>query len=349
MKKSIRFLFLFLLCGALIFTSCMSPQKETEPVEPSQTTEPVSPEVTEPVITEPLVEPEVAPCTLTKTDSRMLWRIDGKDKNGEDSVLYVLGTFHFADDSIYPFSDEILEAWNSADRLAAEISSDDQIRFASEVLPAILTESQQLAVGRSVIDELSPDSRMFFYNSFTPEQRDLFNSFEPWYLGLSLSSGLVMAMGLDPNSGLDNVLTAMAMEEGRSIEGLDALDTQVNILRFGSWEEQLAVAEQNVKEIINIEESAQNLIELYMAYVNDDPDAIQTLVDEDEELDVSEEEAEILERYTKAVYEDRNSAWAEKFYDYILEGGTTFVFAGSAHFCSENSVFNKMKAKNYLK
>ncbi|MCR4941057.1 MAG: TraB/GumN family protein [Treponemataceae bacterium] len=349
MKKSIRFLFLLILCGALIFTSCMSRQEVTEPVEPGQTTEPVSPEVTEPVITEPVVEPEVAPSTLTKTESRMLWRIDGKDRNGEDSIVYILGTFHFADNSVYPFSDEILGAWKSADRLAAEISSDDQVRLSNEVLPAMLAESQKAAVGRQALDELSDDCRMFFYNSFTPEQRDLFNSFEPWYTGLSCSSGLVMAMGLDPNSGLDNILTAMAMEEGRSIEGLDALETQTDILRFGSWEEQLVITEQSVRELINIQKSAENLVSLYTAYVNDDPETIQILVDEEIELDLPEKDAEILDRYTKAVYEDRNDDWAEKIHEYILDGGTTFIFAGSAHFCSENSVFNKMREKNYLK
>ena len=87
----------------------------------------------------------------------MLWRIDGTDKNGNPSVVYVLGTFHFATDEIYPFSDEILNAWNNADRLVAEISYDDQIRFTNEILPAMLEESQKLAVGRNVIDELSPD------------------------------------------------------------------------------------------------------------------------------------------------------------------------------------------------
>ena len=352
MKNRLLSLLVALLCAALLLTSCMSRQSVTEPVEPVTTpveqTEPVVVEPVEPEPVEPVVTEEAA-ATLTKTGSRMLWRIDGTDRNGEKSVVYVLGSFHFADDSVYPFSDEILDAWNDADRLVAEISSDDQIRFTNEVLPAMLEESQRLAAGRNAVDELPSDCRMFFYNSFSPDQREIFNSFEPWYLGLSCSSGLVMAMGMDAASGIDNVLTFMAMDEGRSIEGLDALETQADILRFGSWDEQLVIAAQSVREMINIQESAVNLLKLYSAYVNDDPETIQALVDEEKELDLSEEDFNVILRYNKAVYEDRNAAWAEKIRDYLLDGGTTFIFAGSAHFCSKDSVFNKMKAKKYIK
>ena len=360
MKKSLFALLVALLCAGLFITSCASKPEVVTPVEPvgpeqgeivtpepTEPVEPVEPEPAQPVVT------EEAAATLTKTDSRMLWRIDGTDKNGNPSVVYVLGTFHFATDDIYPLSDEILDAWNSADRLVAEISSEDQIRFTNEILPAMLVESQQLAIGRNVIDELSPENRLFFYNSFTPEQRDLFNSFEPWYLGLSCSSGLVMAMGMDPSSGIDNVLTTMAEVGGRPVEGLDPIDVQVNILRFGDWDEQLVIAEQSVGELVNIEKTYLYLLLLYQAYVDDDPDAMTALLieqDEEESQDLNNAEAaEVIERYSYAVYTERNSSWADKIHDYLLEGGTTFIYAGSAHFCGVNSVFDIMRERNYIK
>jgi uncharacterized protein YbaP (TraB family) len=348
MKKSLFALLALLLCVAMFFTSCATKPEVVTPVTPVEpgTTEPITPEQIEPVLP---AEPEFVPATLTKTDSRMLWRIDGTDKNGNPSVVYVLGTFHFATDEIYPLSDEIVDAWNSADRLVAEISSDDQIRFTNEILPAMLEESQKLAVGRNVIDELSPDNRLFFYNSFTPEQRDLFNSFEPWYLGLSCSSGIVMAMGMDPQSGIDNVLFEMAQDAGRPIEGLDPIEVQVNILRFGDWDEQLVVAEQSVAELVNIEKTYENILSLYMAYVDDEPEVIEALVDGEEQEELGEDVDPVLIRYANTVYAERNEAWSEKIRDYIIEGGTTFVYGGSAHWCSQNSVFNIMKEKNYIK
>ncbi len=66
-----------------------------------------------------------APATLTETPARMFWRIDGTDKNGNPSTVYVQGTFHVGDDRLYPLADMVVEAWGTADRLMAEISDED--------------------------------------------------------------------------------------------------------------------------------------------------------------------------------------------------------------------------------
>ena len=338
-----------LLCAAAFFTSCASsPETKVPPVEqgtPEEQTEPI-------VIFEP-IPTETAEATLTKTGSRMFWRIDGTDKNGKPSTVYLLGTFHFADEAVYPFSDETLSAWNDADRLVGEMSSSDKTLFSDKVINEMLAESQIKAVGRNVLDELSGESRMFFYNSFAPEQREIFNSFEPWYLGLSCSSSLVMIIGMDPAYGIDAFLDDMALNAGRSVEGLDSLETQVGILRFGSWEDQLVIAEQSIRELINMQESYNSLMALYSAYVNDEPETMTSLLigedvgDSDESM--TEAEKEVISRYNNAVYTERNSSWADKIHGYILDGGTTFIYAGCAHFCGMDSVFDIMKERNYIK
>ena len=40
-----------------------------------------------------------------------------------------------------------------------------------------------------------------------------------------------------------------------------------------------------------------------------------------------------------ALLDDRNKAWSYKIEDYLLQGGTTFIFAGCAHFTGSASVF----------
>ena len=61
--------------------------------------------------------------TLTKTDSRAFWRIDGTDKNGNPSTVYIQGTFHLGDERIFPLSEEVQQAFVNADRHAGEIST----------------------------------------------------------------------------------------------------------------------------------------------------------------------------------------------------------------------------------
>ena len=64
-----------------------------------------------------------APATLTKTDSRAFWRIDGTDKNGNPSTVYIQGTFHLGDERIFPLSEEVQQAFVNADRHAGELST----------------------------------------------------------------------------------------------------------------------------------------------------------------------------------------------------------------------------------
>jgi len=52
--------------------------------------------------------------------------------------------------------------------------------------------------------------------------------------------------------------------------------------------------------------------------------------------------------YIDALLTDRNRIWAQKFDEYLHEGGNTFVFAGTAHFLGKSSVFEIMRQKNML-
>ena len=62
--------------------------------------------------------------TLSANEDCVFWEINGKDKNGEDSKLYVLGTFHLADERLQ-IPEKVIQAFDSADRLVGEMSSND--------------------------------------------------------------------------------------------------------------------------------------------------------------------------------------------------------------------------------
>ena len=49
-----------------------------------------------------------------------------------------------------------------------------------------------------------------------------------------------------------------------------------------------------------------------------------------------------------ALLKDRNIVWADKFEEYLNKGGTSFVFAGLAHFLGEDCVFEQMRIKGIL-
>ena len=57
---------------------------------------------------------------------------------------------------------------------------------------------------------------------------------------------------------------------------------------------------------------------------------------------------DFMESYYKAIMDDRNSAWAKKIDSWLREGGSSFVFAGCAHFIGDHSVFYYLKENNTI-
>lgn len=331
-------------------TPSVEPVTEVVKQEPAEGNEPSIKSETstepEPVSIEPEPKVEAVPsAVLTKTGSRMFWRIDGKDRNGKNSVAYLLGTIHVGTEEMYPLSAEVMDAWRKADRLVAETSADDTRRLNEEVLPAMVEESASIAAGRKAVDELPADCRMFFYNTFSIPQRETYNSLEPWYTFLSFELGPVMAAGFDEELGIDTWLTARAEEAGRKVGGLDSLDTTVSLIRFGSWEDQLVLAAEAVRSFINFDDTYNELLELIDLYLKDDVAGIGAVTDSD----IGELEDPVLIRYSRCLYDERNESWAARIKDYLEEGGITFIYAGAAHFTARDSVFNIMKNNGWLK
>ena len=51
----------------------------------------------------------------------------------------------------------------------------------------------------------------------------------------------------------------------------------------------------------------------------------------------------LYQQYHDLVYTNRNKDWAEDITNYLNEGGTTFIFAGCAHWLGDDSVFHYLK------
>ena len=99
-NKSLFLCLLFSIFLLLTF-SCKSTKQAPLPAEPEE-----------------IESPQPALPTLKKYDS-MFWEIDGRDKNGEESKVYIAGTYHLSDERSFPLSEEIENAWNESDRFSS--------------------------------------------------------------------------------------------------------------------------------------------------------------------------------------------------------------------------------------
>jgi len=162
--------------------------------------------------------------------------------------------------------------------------------------------------------------------------------FNPWVLTIALNQVLYTKAGLDPQNGIDMHLLNRA--DKKEIEALESIDEQLDLLSSGTFEEQLKALKETINELQNTDKTIDWLTKLKKLYLENNTEELKDFIGS--LLDMSDGISK------DALLKDRNIVWADKFEEYLNKGGTTFVFAGLAHFLGEDSVFEQMRIKGIL-
>lgn len=291
-------------------------------------------------------KPKAAPkATLTRTDSRLFWRIDGTDASGNPSTVYIQGTFHLGDERIFPLSEEVINAFQNADRWAGEMSTQAYIDLASmgEVLNAPNPD------GKLVTDYLTEDE-IAFLTSVYGDALPMLATLEPWQMSNGLSVLSFVNTGLNAQYGLDNSFVATLSQMGKEWEGMDELQVQLDVLMYGNYDEQVEMLKDNILMLTDEKLSKLNdeiTVGLYEAYVANDADKMLELLNT--EVDFEGRNEKLYDAYNKLVFETRNKDWAVDIANYLEEGGTTFIFVGSGHCLGDVSIFEFLKKNGTIK
>jgi len=269
---------------------------------------------------------------LIKHTERMFWEV----KKGDTSI-YVLGTIHVADKDFYPLEDKILEAFDKADRRVSELGGKKEIEMVQAKLQIRMLKNFNISPEKDLSNFLSEDEINVVIQELGTVAAPLFK-FNPWILALALNQVVYTKAGLDPQNGIDMHLLNRA--DKKEIEALESIDEQLDILSSGSFEEQLKVLKETIDELQNTDKTIDSLTKLKKLYLENNSEELKDFIGS--LLDISDGISQ------DALLKDRNIVWADKFEEYLNKGGTTFVFAGLAHFLGEDSVFELMRTKGIL-
>lgn len=310
-----QFLFGFLLCLGVLVSACATNSKNVH-------------------------------ASLVRENERMFWTLTGTDKNGETAKVYIQGTIHVGDERLFPLSPVVVSAWETSDRIAGEISSEGYENM-EVMIQGMVLESYLNAKGRNIYDYLTEKQKETLYAVVDKDSADALVLFEPWVMTNLVTNSLYTDSGLSAEGGLDQWFIDRANESERPMLGLDELETQLELLRFGTYEQQLYILQEGLDDLADGKTDDEDTAQLYELYLTDDEDGIASLVSEEFILNDPSELA-FAKEYNKMMYDDRNKAWADKIRDWLYEGGTTFIFAGSAHFVGERSVFYYLEQNGTL-
>jgi len=276
----------------------------------------------------------VALCALwlcagaSAAERHSLWSLKGKT-----NTVYLLGSVHFLNKS-EPLPKAIDEAYSEAEALLMELDMDDldplevqQVTLELGVLPP--DHSLESLLGSETYGRVAAKSRELGLDP------TLLNRFRPWLAAMTLVQLHLMKLGLDPESGIEQRLTARAAEDGKPIHGLETLRQQLGMLASLTEEQQ---REFLLYSVDDAERAAQEAEELIAAWRRGDTEALSKLL------------AEGFEEYPdlyRPLTVDRNRRWLPKIEELLQAKEDYLVVVGALHLVGEDSVIELLERKGY--
>lgn len=286
----------------------------------------------------------------TVTEARpMLWEVISP----EGGRLYLFGSFHLADASLYALPEAVMSAYEDSGALALEY---DVVGALFDV--PMLMEQQTAAMyldGSTVADHLSAETYAAAVDYLTSagmysQQMDYFTAYN-WSSLISLA--LAAELGYDSSYGVDSYFGSMAKAQGKPVYEVESQSFQLQLLGSPSDRYLDFVIGKMLNEL---DEGRTQLRDMAKAYYAGDEAAMAALIaseeyDEADFAGLSAEDREAIaaedEAYNARMYDERNSAMTAVAEGYLSSGETVFFVVGAAHMLGDNGIVAQLTANGY--
>lgn len=295
-----------------------------------------------------LVFTTLTSCLYYGENSPALWRVT----DGNGNVMYVMGSVHIGDESMYPFDDRVINAFNECDYLAVEydlIASEKESEGWTAEESLMYMSQFMYKNGDTIKNHISEKT----YNTAVAYLKECgvysaeMDYFVPAFWSNIISSLVVEQSGFLTDYGVDRKLINMANESGKEILEIESEEEQLElILSFSD-----IVYDDSIYEMISSREN----IKMQYAYMIDiwkrgREDLLDVLTNGTTSLfsgDEDGEYAKAYEEYNKALITDRNVYMAQKADSYFKEGKKVFFVVGGSHVCGEGGIIELLKNMGY--
>ncbi len=266
-----------------------------------------------------------------------LWKV-----SDENSSVWVLGSLHLADSTLYPLAPVIDSAFTHADELAVELNMNDD-----EVVKEVGEQSARRGeLAEGTLRDLLPDGMWNSIDSLCTSWNvpvAMFEKMRPWYVAMTLSSYAFMQTGLSADYGVDYVLLDRAAMEGKAIVSLETAEEQINALADTTESDSAGIyyLKTTLREISELDSMVESLMR---AWKTGDDALLRRLMKEGDEEDSLSQDSKFKEEHEQRVFVNRNSKMAESIAAFLHEDRNVFVVVGVAHLALEkNNVIDALR------
>lgn len=259
-------------------------------------------------------------------------------KKGTDNKLYLFGSIHAAEESIYPLPDYVLKAYNESKIIAFEF---DIIEYEKDISSQMdLLSKFIIPEEKKITDYIEKDiydkSVEILKNAglYSP----LFDHYSPIIWQTLLENTVITDTNLDGNLGIDNYFLKQSKEDNKEILELESAQFQYNILLGFDYDTQVYLLNQAVTEYDNSKNEMKKLYELYQ---KGNKEELEQLLFQSEEADP------YMEEYNEKLITKRNINMAVSLEQALEEGKNIFCTVGLAHIIGEGGIADLLEQKGY--
>jgi uncharacterized protein len=248
--------------------------------------------------------------------------------------LYLVGSIHVGDKSMYPLPQEVESAFAAAKVLTVEINVKNVNQM--EML-GLVQKNGMYSGGDSLSKHISPETSAALddYCSKHNLPRAGLEQFRPWFVAVTVAALAWKAAGEDPDLGIDMHFLNESKPPQR-IDELETAESQLNLFVGASEEEQQALLDSSLKQGDRMKEMIQRI---QAAYVSGDPAALEKIMHEQADTG--------SKSLTKKLLDDRNVAMAARLDEYLKTKEQAFVVVGAAHIVGDKGIAKLLRDKGY--
>ena len=259
-----------------------------------------------------------------------IWKI-----SGEKNTVYLFGSVHVANQSMYPLGKQIESAFNESEVLAVEV---DEARVDQVQLQQLMMSRGFYSGTESIKDHVSAAT-------FDLLQKVLAGAgvpyvtvarMKPGIIALTLTVAKIMQLGYSPELGIDRHFMKLARGK-KEIQQLETTEQQMNLLL--SFSDDDLLLRQTLQSVDKMESMITDLVR---SWKNGDTAQMEKLL-----LTDQIEEFPEFQKVLEALIDDRNVAMAVKIQHMLNDNKDYFVVVGAGHLVGDKGIVSLLK-KNKL-
>ena len=261
--------------------------------------------------------------------SHLLWKVEGTN-----AEIYLFGTIHVGNQSMYPFPKRIKDVINKSKNFVFEVNLTPQ----KEMKLAMSMQKDMIYTdGSSLQDHISAElyeRTLNYLNKSQPMLAVAAPKMKPWALAITASMLEIQKQGFNPQLGVEKRLQHTAAVKKKKILELETIDFQAKLL--ANLPNQDKFLQKTIDDIPRTKELMTKVIAMWK---NGDTKGLH------KEL-IAPMKKEMPAIY-KAMMTDRNINMAKGIEKLAKTKSSYFIAVGSAHYIGNDSIITILRDKGY--